>query len=138
MYRPAFNRTDGPVLIDADGRQLGGHEWGAVDTTSDEVKSAVQLGRLSVFTGDALADDASPEAKSALERAGVLEDRRGAYAAAEADAVRKAAANASLELAADLPVADVRRRLVHLEQAPGDLLPRSRRQPAAATSGGDS
>jgi len=46
MYRLAFNPTAGPVVSDDDGRTIAGGEWGAVDTTSDAVKSAVDAGRL--------------------------------------------------------------------------------------------
>lgn len=69
MFRPAYNRTDRPVVIDAEGRQLGGLEWGAVDIELDEVKKAVDAGELFVHDVEAFAGDASDEAKAAASAA---------------------------------------------------------------------
>lgn len=42
----AFNPTDGPVVVDSEGRTVDGHGWGDVDSTDDAVKGAVDDGRL--------------------------------------------------------------------------------------------
>jgi hypothetical protein len=46
MYRLGFNPTAGPVVIDAEGRTLAGGEWGPVDSTAAEVRSAAETGAL--------------------------------------------------------------------------------------------
>jgi hypothetical protein len=45
--RLAFNPTDTPVLIDADGRTVAGGEWATVNDTAPAVLEAIDLGRLS-------------------------------------------------------------------------------------------
>lgn len=49
MFTLAYNPTDSQVVIDAQGRILGGREWGAVDTTADETKAALESGSLHIF-----------------------------------------------------------------------------------------
>lgn len=70
MFRPAFNRTDRPLLIDAAGHQLGGREWGAVDDSTDEVQAAIARRELRVY--ETIAEDASDDAKAAAARAAEL------------------------------------------------------------------
>lgn len=76
MFRPAFNPTASPVLVDGAGRSIGGGEWGAVDTTEPRVREALNGGRLDL--GPAVDSDAklSGDADAAYQRAVVLEDRR--------------------------------------------------------------
>ncbi len=45
MTKRAYNPTDGPVVIDREGRILAGGEWGAV-TDNPAVTDAVNAGRL--------------------------------------------------------------------------------------------
>lgn len=52
-YVPAFNPTSSPVLIDGDGRQIAGREWGVVDTTAIEVVGAPVGSIEKVVTHDA-------------------------------------------------------------------------------------
>jgi hypothetical protein len=47
----AFNPTDSPVVLDAEGHTLGGGEWAEVDPTSDLVSVLVEQGRL-LFPAD--------------------------------------------------------------------------------------
>lgn len=103
MIVPAYNTTDRPVLIDPAGRQLGGGEWGAVDSTNDEVRTGVDLGMLVLKTVDELlVADVVPEARDAAERARTLDDRRRVFADAGAEDVRTAAIRAGLDLEADM------------------------------------
>lgn len=74
MFRPAHNRTDRPVLIDAEGRQLGGREWGAVDDSADEVIAAVDAGELVLYDKPFEAD-ANPDAVAAEKAAAELEKK---------------------------------------------------------------
>jgi hypothetical protein len=71
MHVVGYNTTDRPVLLDAEGRSLGGGEFGAVDTTSDEVKAAVDRGDLQLLRN--LKDDGELEAVAAAALAEVNE-----------------------------------------------------------------
>ena len=62
---PAFNPTDRPVVIDDEGRQLGGGEWGRVDPDASPVVTALGLGALLVYP-DGLGDDPDPEIARAV------------------------------------------------------------------------
>lgn len=46
MYATVFNTTDSPLVVDAEGRIIGGGDWGTVDTTADEAKVALDDDRL--------------------------------------------------------------------------------------------
>lgn len=48
MKVPAYNPTDRPVVLDAEGHTLGGREHADVDDRTDEVKAAVDRGHLIV------------------------------------------------------------------------------------------
>lgn len=76
MYRLGFNPTSGPVVIDAEGRTLGGGEWGPVDSTANAVRAAVDAGAL--VLQDAPAEDAqtAPAASTAAAAVVEAEDRR--------------------------------------------------------------
>lgn len=80
MFRPAHNATDSPVLIDDRGRQLGGREWGPVDTTLDEVRAAEARRTLVVFDPAKIGPDAIDAARDAAKAADALNDRRGRLA----------------------------------------------------------
>ena len=75
MYVAAYNAGDTPVVIDRDGRTLGGREWGPVLTTEEEVRQAFDSDRLVKVGADDL-DNANPEARSAIEAAAALEETR--------------------------------------------------------------
>lgn len=45
-WRLGANTTDTPVVIDDDGHQLGGREYGPLDTTQDAVQDAVDRGAI--------------------------------------------------------------------------------------------
>lgn len=135
MYRPAFNRTDRPVLIDAAGRQLGGREFGAVDTTSDEVKRAVANDELRVYTAD-FGDDAHPDAVEAAGRATLLEARRSELAGADVDRLRAGAVKAEVApdeaAAGEMSKAELVLALTHVDAEPADLLSKPKRSAAGA------
>lgn len=62
---PAHNPLSVPVIIDADGRQLGGGEWGQVDAGLDIVRDAEAAQRLILFP-QGLPDDADPAITAAV------------------------------------------------------------------------
>lgn len=139
MYRPAFNRTDRPVLIDAAGRQLGGREWGAVDTTSDEVKRAVANDELRTYTAE-FGDDANDDAKAAANRATLLESRRSSYSSADVEQLRKAAVTSEVapdaEAAGDMAKAELVLALTHVDAEAADLLPKPKRSASTGAASG--
>lgn len=75
MYVAAYAPGDTPVVIDRDGRTLGGREWGPVLTTEEEAKSAFADGRLIKVAAEDL-DAANPDARAAIEAAAELEETR--------------------------------------------------------------
>lgn len=46
MYVTVFNPSDSPVLLDEEGRSVGGGEWATAETTDDVTKAALADGRL--------------------------------------------------------------------------------------------
>lgn len=62
---PAHNPLTVPVIIDADGRQLGGGEWGQVDPDLELVRDAESAQRLILFPAG-LPDDADPAILAAV------------------------------------------------------------------------
>lgn len=133
MYRPATNVTDSPVLIDDRGRQLGGREWGPVDTTADEVKAAVDLGALVIVDPANITKDTLAEARQARDDAAELQARHEALTALDADTTRELAETAGIPLTADMVdddgrPAEPRRR--HVAELVADLV----RSPDVATS----
>lgn len=75
MYVAAYVPGDTPVVIDRDGRTLGGREWGPVLTTEDEAKSAFSDGRLIKVTAEDV-EAVNPDARAAIEAASELERTR--------------------------------------------------------------
>lgn len=102
MYRPATNVTNGPVLIDDRGRQLGGREWGPVDTTAEEVRSAVERGELVLVDPLLITKDTIREAQAARDAAAELQSRHEALTALDADTTRDLAESAGIPLVAPM------------------------------------
>ena len=75
MFRTAYNTTDAPVVVDSEGRSIGGGEWGTVETTEDAVKAALEAGSLEIIAGEL--DDGpgqNPDALKAQEETQRLAD----------------------------------------------------------------
>lgn len=80
MYATAYNASESPAIIDAEGRTIEALGFGTVDTTADEVKNLTDAGTLHVFPdlepGPGQADTANDAAENTREvktRAGELE-----------------------------------------------------------------
>lgn len=93
VYAAAYNPTDSPVVIDGEGRTLGGRAWGPVETTEDAVKAALSDGRLVKAARPARGADVNPDAATVFDDVDALEQARKAgdpvaeaEVAAEADA----------------------------------------------------
>lgn len=63
---PAHNPLTVPVIIDDEGRQLGGGEWGAADPDLEVVTTAVDAGRL-ILLPQGLPKDVDPAIAEAVE-----------------------------------------------------------------------
>jgi hypothetical protein len=72
-YRPVYNSTDAPVVVDPSGRSIGGREHGIADPYFDEVELAVERGDL-VYVGDEQSPDATAEAERVNDRRSTLLD----------------------------------------------------------------
>ncbi len=69
-YVLAYNNHPGPLVVSADGRMLGGNEWGAVDSSARAVKA---LGDLLVIVDPLPAAGAVADADVAAAIAAVNE-----------------------------------------------------------------
>ena len=93
-FELVYNTTDGPVTIDSDGRQLGGGEYGAADTSTPEVRDAVARGNLiNVEVGD---ETPSAEARRAVRRVAKLNEARDEVAKLPRDKLVERAVEAGL------------------------------------------
>lgn len=74
VYRTGYNPTDTPVVVDDEGRTIGGREWGTYQTTEDAAQAALSDGRLLEVE---VPDEAgvNPLATAAHERTQVVQDR---------------------------------------------------------------
>lgn len=96
MFVAAHNPTDQAVVVDDAGRTLGGGEWGVVDTTADQVKTAVDAARLTLAP-DLKADSGNTaDANDAARTAETAEKRRRQLDALDADAVHALADQAGV------------------------------------------
>jgi hypothetical protein len=76
VYIPVHNPTEQPVVIDAEGRIIGGGEWGTVLTTEPAAKEAIDAGRLVRVAAYDDTTGLDPAAAQALQEAAELEDAR--------------------------------------------------------------
>lgn len=81
MYSVAYNTSDGPVVIDSEGRTLGGGEWGPVRANAPEVGDAGGRGVLHLYPNLDTEPGQNPAASDAVMEVGRLNDRAAAFAA---------------------------------------------------------
>lgn len=96
MLKTAFNGSDSPVVVDDEGHQIGGGEWGTADSTHDGVKAAVDLGTLVWVDVDPEAEGVNPDAKAAGARTTDLKERTDKFGELDADELHKVARKAAL------------------------------------------
>lgn len=117
-YVPAQNVSDAQVIIDDEGRTLGGGEWGAVDRHDEFAQVAVGDGRLVLHPDlDGSTPGIDPAAKAAAGDAADLEARRIELANYDAERLR-AVADAGEYDASDDDVPTLRRRLTRRVEIP--------------------
>ncbi len=68
IYQTVYNTTDQPVVIDADGRTVGGREWASVRSDSVHVLEAVNSSKLAVVDDVGKGQDVDSEAKKVHEQ----------------------------------------------------------------------
>lgn len=81
----AFNTTDTPVLVDAQGYTIGGRSWGVVDSTDEQAQAEYAAGRLIDADEDALAGSGNADALAAVDALQVRRDRLEAARALDKD-----------------------------------------------------
>lgn len=124
MFVPAQNVSDSPVLIDAAGRTLGGGDWGPVDRHDPVAQEAIGDSRLAIHPDLVVSGDTSEEARTAVERAEVLERRRRELANLSEDQLTTLANAAGIDVELDddfdtVEAADTLRRvLVYVDPPP--------------------
>lgn len=92
MHKTAFNTTDQPVTVDAEGRMIGGQEWGSINTTADEAKALLEQGIIVIVDKPGDDADVNPEAAAAFDAT----DRLAELAALPADEVKDQAVEAGV------------------------------------------
>lgn len=99
-HEVVYNTTDAPVIADDEGRVIGGGEWGAVDTTADTVKRALDRGDLVTVEVN---DQSHADARAARDRAEELTSRSSKLGNLGKDALVEMATDAGLEIDPDDP-----------------------------------
>lgn len=74
----AYNTTETPALVDAAGYQIGGRDWGVVDSTDDLARDGYAAGILVDADEDALAASDNPLALAAVAALTTRRDREAA------------------------------------------------------------
>lgn len=114
MIQLVYNTSDTMVVVDDDGRSVGGREWGVADSTSEPVKRALESGELIRADEDAARANNLPivavldERRARTEQAraldvGQLREATGDADASKSELVREAAADPGVELPTTKP-----------------------------------
>lgn len=90
-----YNTTDRPVLLDAEGREVGGREWGTAETTQDGAKVALASGSL-ILADVPEVGDVNPLAAAAAARTARLSDRRDTLGGLDPDMLTELGVTAGL------------------------------------------
>jgi hypothetical protein len=91
-----FNTTDRPVVLDAEGREVGGGEWGTADSTAEAAKAGLEPGGGLVRAEIPDTGDVNPQARAAAERTARLAERHTALTALDPKVLDRLAAKAGL------------------------------------------
>lgn len=111
MYATAYNRTDAPVVIDAEGRSIEGGGFGTVDTLADEVKSLAEAGHLHIFPSLEAGPGQSDAAADAIERTAIVRERAAGLSTVDKDDLVKMAGDAGVSTPNALDKADLITRI---------------------------
>lgn len=106
MHKTAYNPTDGPMVVDEEGRVIGGRDWGTVNTTDPVAK--VLLDDDSILLVDR-SDDMNPDATAAFDRTDEVAKRHETVKGLDKDSLLEVAADAGIIEEGDkVGVADLR------------------------------
>lgn len=94
-YVTAYNTTDSPLVVDADGAQIGGGEWGTVDTRDPEVRALIDAGTLTVV------EEREPDGETEMNASARAAFKRTADVAAREEALHGKAKAELREIAVD-------------------------------------
>jgi hypothetical protein len=95
-YRPAYNVLDRPVVVDDEGRTLGGGEWGVVESTSDAGRGALARGDVVLVDDDLDTEGTNRDALAAVEQARTLRERAEQFGALDKDRLEEFARDEGL------------------------------------------
>lgn len=110
MIRTGYNRTSAPIVVDAEGRTIGGREWGTYDSTEDAAQAAIKARDLIPLNIDiATASNPSATAQAAFARTEQVKQRAEQVKALDKDVLHETAVESGLIAPADEPsVSDLR------------------------------
>lgn len=94
VYSTVFNTTDQPIVVDAEGRAVGGREWGTVETLAEQAAAALSARHLVVI--EKIAKNADPRALAAAARTAEVSDRAGRLQGMEKDELTALALDAGV------------------------------------------
>lgn len=94
-HKTAYNPSDDPLVVDTEGRVIGGREWGTYDTTDEVAKGLVADGRL-LPVDKPEHDDLNENAVAAFERTENIENRVEQVSSLDKDTLHETAVDAGL------------------------------------------
>lgn len=128
MYVTVYNTTNAPITVDAEGRQVGPHDWGTADTTYEGASDAIDANELvKVDVPDS--GDVEPAAAAAAERTATVSDRAGSLGKIDKDVLAEVAAEAGIADAEELTKPEL---VAALANRPDVAVPASSRKPSKA------
>jgi hypothetical protein len=108
MFVTVYNTTSAPITVDPEGRQIGGNDWGTVNTTQELVKPYLAPnGDGSLVQVEVPTSNAHPDAVAAAERTEAVSARSESLQAVGKDVLAAAAKDAGVPDAEDLSKPDL-------------------------------
>lgn len=95
-HKTAYNPSDDPLVVDTEGRVIGGREWGTYDTTDEVAKSLLASGALVPVERPEGNVDLNPDAVAAFDRTAEIEARADEVRSLDKDTLLEAAQDAGL------------------------------------------
>ena len=116
MYRTGYNPTVSPVVVDDEGRTIGGREWGTYESTEDAAQQAIDRRDLIPIKDlDPTAETppgVNPRALQAFEHTKVVRERKEKAAKVDKDALRQVAEDNDLIAPGQEPTATALREVL--------------------------
>lgn len=100
MYRTGYNPTTSPVVVDDEGRTIGGRDWGTYDSTERAANDALDRRDLIAVRdpdpSTEMPPGVNPRALRAFERTKVVRERKEKAAKVDKDKIRETVEDAGL------------------------------------------